>query len=134
MTSEQIAERLKEAMSGQVYQGTLTAYSAQSIEQSRSNYPVNNLLKYCQDSNIQMVLMDYMTEDMFCPCSVDEVHGIIALLMNRWQIDYRLVYKKTGIWYTAPRKMAGKKIAPLSIKTFLAVCETIHCDILFEPK
>ena len=140
MNQEQIAEKLKTAMDGRAYQGSLTAYTAQSIEKGRSNYPVANLITYCQDSNLRMVMLDMATEDRFYPTSVLEVHRYICFLMNRYDVDYQLVYRKTAVHYTAPKSFDESELenvkhpAPLSIKTLLAVCDVIHCDLLFESK
>lgn len=136
MTQTQIAERLTEALQGRTYVGSLTAYAAKSIEDGRSNYPVSNLITYCQDMNVRMVMFDLATEDCFYPTTILEVHQVLNLLMERYKVDYKLVYRKTAIHYTAPKSFdkneAGK--APLSIKTFLAVCDVIHCDLRFESK
>ncbi|MCM1142545.1 MAG: hypothetical protein NC453_28580 [Muribaculum sp.] len=140
MNQEPIAEKLKTAMDGRAYQGSLTAYAAQSIGKGRSNYPVANLITYCQDSNLRMVMLDMATEDRFYPTSVLEVHRYICFLMNRYDVDYQLIYRKTAVHYTAPKSFDESELenvkhpAPLSIKTLLAVCDVIHCDLLFESK
>lgn len=145
MSQEQIAERLKIALHGAPYSGTLTSYAAKSIEDGRSNYPVSNLITYCSDMNLKMVMFDLTTEDRFFPTSILEVHKVLDLLMRRYNVDYKLVYRKTAVHYTAPKSFDEckleklkadsknkKSVAPLSIKTLLAVCEVIHCDLLFE--
>lgn len=136
MTQTQIAERLKQALQGKAYEGSLTSYAVKSIEDGRSNYPVSNLLAYCEDMNLQLVMFDLVTEDCFYPTSVLAVHKVLGLLMERYKVDYKLVYRKTAIHYTAPKSFdEGSSVkAPLSIKTFLAVCDVIHCDLRFESK
>lgn len=134
MNQEQFAHRLDEAVTDRNYKGELTPYTLQSIEKSRSNYPVSNLLAYCKGYGLRMVMQDMATEDSFFPKTVLEVHEVLGLLMKRYMVDYQMVYRKTGVHYTSPKSDAENKKygAPLSIKTLLAVCETIHCDILFE--
>lgn len=140
MNQEQVAERLKEAMNGRAYKGSLTSYAVQSIEKGRSNYPVSNLITYCQDSSLKIVMFDLATEDRFYPTSVLEVHKAIGLLMDRYDVDYQLIYRKTAVHYTAPKSFDESELentkhpAPLSIKTLLAVCDVIHCDLRFESK
>lgn len=145
MNQEEISEKLASATKGATYQGSLTPFVAQSIEKAKSNYPVTNLLNYCKDMNLKMVMVDMATEDKFYPQSVLEVHKILGLLMDRYNVDPNLVYRKTAIHYTPPKSFdegelekmqsAGKRfLTPLSIKTLLAVCDVIHCDFLFEPK
>lgn len=145
MNQEQIAERLKTVSQGKLYSGNLTSYASKSIEDGRSNYPVSNLITYCKDMNLKMVMFDLTTEDCFYPLSVIDVHKVLDLLMRRYNVDYKLIYRKTAVHYTAPKSFdentlkkmkdesKGKKsVAPLSIKTLLAVCDVIHCDLLFE--
>lgn len=145
MTQEQIAEKLKQSLQDKPYSGSLTSYAAKSIEDGRSNYPVTNLIAYCQDMNLKLMMFDMATEDCFYPISVLEVHKVLDLLMKRYNVDYQLVYRKTAVHYTAPKSFnerdlekmqtgpKGKKyVTPLSIKTLLAVCDVIHCDLRFE--
>lgn len=147
MTQEQVAEKIKAAASDKTYCGGLTPYAVKSIEDGRSNYPVSNLITYCQDMNLKIVMIDLTTEDCFYPTSVLDIHKVLDLLMKRYSVDYKLVYRKTAVHYTAPKsfdekelekiktKPQGKKyLVPLSIKTLLAVCDVIHCDLRFESK
>lgn len=143
MNQEEIAEKLKIASNNAQYQGNLTSFVVQSIEKAKSNYPVTNLLLYCKDMNLKLVMVDLATEDKFYPESVLDVHRILDLLMKRYDVDPNLVYRKTAIHYTPPKSLDqeeldklqsnGKRfVTPLSIKTLLAVCEVIYCDFLFE--
>ena len=147
MNQETIAERLAAVTKGKQYTGSLTPYAVQSILKGRSNYPIANLVTFCQDSDIRIEMSDMATEDCFYPESVLDVHKILDLLMKRYNIDYKLVYRKTGAHYTAPKsfdeaeleKMKAQQndnrsVTPLSVKTLLAVCEVIHCDLRFIPK
>ena len=147
MNQEQLADRIKEATNGAAYTGSLTSYAVQSIELARSNYPVQNLISFCQDMNLKFVMTDMATEDRFYPESVLDVHKVLDLLMKRYKVDHKLVYRKTGIHYTPPKSLDPEDIErmkeeadvrkygiPLSIKTLLAVCEVIYCDLTFDPK
>jgi transcriptional regulator with XRE-family HTH domain len=144
MNQEQIAEKLKAISQDKVYKGGLSAYAIQSIKSGRSNYPVSNLIAYCQDLGLKFVMTDLTTEDCFYPISVLDVHKVLDLLMNRYEVDNKLVYRKTAVHYTAPKSLVeeelekikatsgtNKYVASLSIKTLLAVCEVIHCDLSF---
>lgn len=135
MTQEQIAQKLRAATQGKPYRGNLTSYVVTSIEEYRSNYPVSNLIAYCKDMCLQLVMFDITTEDCFYPDSVLAVHEVLKLLMERYNVDPKIVYRKTGIHYTIPKVNKSTKDAPitaLSIKTLLAVCDVIHCDLYFE--
>ena len=147
MNQEQLADKIKNATNGAVYTGSLTSYAVQSIESARSNYPVRNLISFCQDMNVNFVMVDMATDDRFYPESVLDVHKVLDLLMKRYKVDYKLVYRKTGIHYTPPKSLVpedlerlkeeadGRKyVIPLSIGTLLAVCEVIHCGLTFKPK
>lgn len=145
MTQEQIAERIKAVSQSKDYSGSLSSYAVKSIVEGRSNYPASNLITFCQDMGLKIVMQDLVTEDCFYPESVLAIHKVLDVLMKRYSIDYKLVYRKTAVHYTAPKsldekdlekikvKLKGKKyVTPLSIKTLLAVCDVIHCDLRFE--
>lgn len=145
MTQEQIAKRIKAVATDKGYKGSLTPYAIKSIDEGRSNYPVSNLITYCRDMRLRLVMFDLTTEDCFYPESVLDIHKVLDILMQRYEVDYKLIYRKTAIHYTAPKsfdendlekmkaKSKGKKyVTPLSIKTLLAVCDVIHCDLRFE--
>lgn len=147
MNQEQLAEKISMATNGAAYTGGLSSYAVQSIELARSNYPVQNLITFCHDMNLKIVMTDMATEDRFCPDSILCVHKVLDLLMKRYLIDNKLVYRKTGIHYTPPKsfvpediermkesKGKNKYVTPLSVKTLLAVCDVIHCEISFESK
>lgn len=128
MNPEEIASSLKNLRSDLSYRGLLTDYAVHSIENAKSNYPVSNLIQYCKDRGIVMELQDGVTLDKFYPETILQVHDVLRLLMDRFQIDAKTVYRKTGVNYTFP----NNKQAPLSIKTLLAVCETLHCKLSFK--
>ncbi len=146
MNQEQLADRLKSVSGNEPYKGELTQYAVQSILSGRSNYPIANLLAYCTDMNIRFGMEDMATEDCFYPNSVLEVHKTLDLLMRRYLIDAKMIYRKTGVHYTSPKSLdeedlkriggeGGRKYqVSLSIKTLLAVCDVIHCRLLFDPK
>lgn len=147
MNQEQLADKIKAASEGAAYKGDLTSYAVQSIEMGRSNYPVSNLITYCQDQNLQLVMKDMATEDCFYPDSVLDVHKTLDLLMRRYKIDPKLIYRKTGVHYTPPKSLiqedlermmsesdSRKYMIPLSIKTLLAVCDVIYCELSFNRK
>lgn len=137
MIQKQIAKRLASLLDGKTYKGhNLSEYAAGSIQNGSSNYPVSNLMVYCRDMGLRLVMTDKATEDVFYPVSTLEVHTILDLLMRRYKVDYNYVYRKTGVHYTAPKSLVktDKKSSSLSIKTLWAVCETVNCDLDFELK
>lgn len=135
MNQQELADKLKPYVEGQSYSGSLTKYAIQSIEQSRSNYPVSNLIAYCDGYGLKIIMTDMATEDRFCPKTVLDIHKILGLLMQRYNVDSQLVYRKTAAHYSKPKEGSDDKYnASLSIKTLLAVCEVIHCDLSVEVK
>lgn len=110
MNQEQIAEKLKAVSQDKVYKGGLSAYAVQSIKSGRSNYPVSNLIAYCQDLGLKFVMTDLATEDCFCPMSVFDVHKVLDLLMNRYEVDNKLIYRKTAVHYTAPKSLVEEEL------------------------
>ena len=144
MNQEQFTNKLKEATNGAEYAGQLSNYALTSITLGRSNYPVQNLIFYLHDMGLRLVLEDMATEQEFFADSVLAIHKVLNILMHRYQKDAKLVYRKTAIHYTTPKSFDQSEIdcmesksegrayaASLSIKTLLAVCEVIYCDIKF---
>lgn len=143
MTQKEIVNNLKLAVGDRPYQGSLTYYATQSIEQSKSNYPVSNLIQYCKDMNVQMFVQDGVTLDKFKVSSVLDVHNIISLLMERYEVTFNTIHQKTSVYYTAPKSYEKEKVnklrskdkrikTPLSINTLIAVFQVLHCNLLFE--
>lgn len=145
MNLEQLTRRIKEVDNKTPYTGSLTPYVVQSIELGRSNYTVQNFILYCQGRHCKLVMTDLATLDRFYPNSVLEVHEVLNLLMDRYLIDNYMIYRRTGVHYTTPKSydpaelermakdgVVSKYPASLSIRTLLAVCEAIHCDLSLE--
>lgn len=143
MNQEQIADKLKEVLQGREYSGSLTSYAVKSIISGRSNYPVLNLITFCNDLGLKLVMTDMATEDCYDAHTILDVHKTLVFLMDRYEVDSKLVYRKTAAHYTVPKALEEKELAEiksdgnkyvtsLSIKTLLAVCEVIHCDLSFE--
>lgn len=145
MTKEQIAAGIRRAMAGREYSGTLSPHVKRSIEEAASNYPAANLMAYLEDAGVRLVMTDRATGDDFRPSSVTEIHLVIGLLMERWNINWRKLYRLTGVYYSQPKDLpiaeyerSGRcpdgleDFTLLSINTLLAVCEAIGCDLDFE--
>ena len=130
MTKEQLADKLKEIRQVNQYSGKLSGYAVRSIEESRSSYPVSNLIDYCEGTNLQMVMTDMATDESYAVHEIMDIHEVIDMLMKRYGIDSQYVYRKTAIHYTAPKN--GN--ASLSVNTLLAVCSSLHCKIDFIRK
>lgn len=143
MTQQEVASKLKEALKGRSYSGSLSNYAVQSIENSLSNYSVANLIKYCEDMDLKMKVEDLVTLDKFNVGSLFELHKSIDLLMKRYKVNIDDIFRETGHWYSPPKTLdyavylrmlaEGKKYAAsISIKGLVAVCNALHCDLLFE--
>lgn len=134
MNLQELSDKLQSHIQGRSYNGNLTYYARKSIEQGRSNYPVANLIEYCEGCGIKLIMTDMATEERFNPRTILEVHQVIVLLMRRYDIDCQLIYRKTAIHYSKPKEeMSGNKFnTSLSVKTLLAVCDVIHCSLSFE--
>lgn len=130
MNKESLTGRLRAATEGRKYVGGLSRYSLKSIEEGRSSYPISNLIAYCEGYGLGLEMTDMATEDRFYPKTVFDVHDTLRLLMERYDIDFQTIHRKTGTHYTPYYKKEGGK-ANLSVNTLLAVCEVIHCDISF---
>lgn len=128
MNQQEIGVRLAELTQGKQYLGELGTCTVKSILSGTANYPASNLLQYCKDMKIDLILEDVMTGDRFKATTILEVHKVLGLLMDRWDIRLVDVFRQTGMHYTPPTKDSTS----LSIKTFLAVCEAIHCNLLLE--
>lgn len=128
MTQKEIADRLNVLTRGRSYKGSLTRYVLNSITEAKSNYTVSNLIQYCQDMNVILIMEDDVTEEKYVVGSVMDVHNVLGLLMERYGINPRTISQIANVHYTIPTKEA----APLSIKTFLAVCGVMRCNLYFE--
>lgn len=143
MTKEELAKKLEQTRTQECDRNVLTDYAIQSIEQGRSSYPVSNLLVYCAGTKLQLIMVDMATEEEFAPTSALEVHQVLNKLMERYDVDHKLVYRKTAVHYTPPKTLDSKElerlqktqkhVIPLSITTLLAVCSVIHCSLDFRP-
>lgn len=126
MTKEEIAIRLNQLQKGE-YAGKLSKYAVKSIEEGRSSYPVANLVEYCEGTGIRMVMTDMATDEIYETLNVMDVHKVICMLMERYDIDAKHIFMKTSIHYTAPKKDKSS----LSVNTMLEVCQVLHCKIEF---
>lgn len=126
MNKEKLGIELSHIRNGKPIQG-LTNYAVKSIDEGRSSYPVTNLLIYCEALSLQVVLTDMATDENYPVGNIQEIHDVLQMLMKRWQIDDALMYRKTGIHYTAPKGKTGS----LSIVTMLAMCSALHCKLDF---
>ena len=127
MTKEQLAKKLSVVCGKNVYSGELSDYAIRSIKESRSSYPVSNLIDYCKGMDVRMAITDMATDEAYRVFEIMDVHNVIMMLMERYGIDSQYIYRKTAVHYTAPKN--GR--ASLSINTLLAVCSSLHCRIDF---
>lgn len=139
MTPQDIGIKLKEFTEGKDVQFDMSSFSVRSIENGDRNFSLNNLLAYCDYGGIQMSITDLNTEESWDVYSVFEIHKVLKLLMDRYNVDNKLVYRKTAMHYTPPKSFEGEDMNDrfrfaLSIKTLLAVCEVIHCKLDFRLK
>lgn len=126
MTKEQLAHKLK-GLKKHGYSGKLSGYAVCSIEESRSSYPVSNLIEYCKGTDIRMVMTDFATDEVYLIESIMDVHEVIGMLMERYNVDSNLIYRQTAVHYTSPKN--GR--TSLSVNTLLAVCSSLHCKVDF---
>lgn len=125
MTKEEIGNRLAELRSGKDVNCGLSRYSIRSIEESRSSYPVSNLIMLCETLGVQLLVRDNNTGEEYPVDSVGECHSVIEWLMGRYDIDEKVVYRLTGTHYTPPKG----SMSPLSINTLVDVCSVLKCDL-----
>lgn len=126
MNKEKLGIELSCKRNGRPING-LTGYAIKSIEEGRSSYPVVNLLIYCKALSMQMTLTDIATGETYPVSSIDRVHEVLQMLMKRWAIDNKAIYRKSGVHYTPAKGKNGS----LSITTMLAMCEVLHCKLDF---
>lgn len=126
MNKEKLGIELSQIRGERPIEG-LTNYTIKSIEEGRSSYPVANLLTYCEALKLQMVFTDMAMDESYPVDNIQEVHDVLQMLMKRWQVDDSLMYRKTGIHYTAPKGKTGS----LSVTTMLAMCSALHTKLDF---
>lgn len=126
MNKERLGIELSHKRNGRPIDG-LTKYAVKSIEEGRSSYPVVNLLVYCEALSLQMTITDLAMDESYPVDTIQEVHDVLQMLMERWKIDDANIYRKSGVHYTAPKGKTGS----LSITTLLAMCKVLHCKLDF---
>lgn len=127
MTKEQLAIKLAQISQENKCPEKLSDYSIKSIREGRSSYPVSNLIDYCEGMELQMMMVDLATDEMYGIYGIMDVHNVIGMLMKRYNIDCQRIYRETSVHYTPPKN----KRTSLSINTLLAVCSVLHCKIEF---
>lgn len=126
MNKEKLGIELSRKRNGNPIEG-LTKYAVKSIEEGRSSYPVSNLLIYCESLHLQMAITDLAMDETYPVDTIQEVHEVLQMLMQRWKVDDTDIYRKSGVHYTAPKGNTGS----LSITTMLAMCKVLHCKLDF---
>lgn len=126
MNKEKLGIELSHKRNGAQIDG-LTKYAIKSIEEGRSSYPVSNLLVYCGALHLQMAITDLAMDETYPVDTIQEVHEVLQMLMQRWKIDDTDIYRKSGVHYTAPKGNTGS----LSITTMLEMCKVLHCKLDF---
>lgn len=126
MNKEKLGIELSHKRNGKPITG-LTKYAVKSIEEGRSSYPVSNLLVYCEALHLQMAITDLAMDETYPVDTIQEVHEVLQMLMQRWKVDDTDIYRKSGVHYTAPKGNTGS----LSITTMLAMCKVLHCKLDF---
>lgn len=126
MNKEKLGIELSHKRNGKPIIG-LTKYAVKSIEEGRSSYPVSNLLVYCEALHLQMAITDLAMDETYPVDTIQEVHEVLQMLMQRWKVDDTDIYRKSGVHYTAPKGNTGS----LSITTMLAMCKVLHCKLDF---
>lgn len=126
MNKEKLGIELSHKRNGNPIVG-LTKYAIKSIEEGRSSYPVSNLLVYCRALSMQMTITDLAMDEIYPVDTIQEVHDVLQMLMERWSLDEADIYRKSGVHYTAPKGNTGS----LSIITMLEMCKVLHCKLDF---
>ncbi len=126
MNKEKLGIELSHKRNGNPIKG-LTKYAIKSIEEGRSSYPVTNLLVYCEALRLQMAITDLAMDETYPVDTIQEVHEVLQMLMQRWKVDDTDIYRKSGVHYTAPKGNTGS----LSITTMLEMCKVLHCKLDF---
>lgn len=125
MTREEIGRELARMRNGKSIGYALSGYAVKSIEESRSSYPVSNLLTLCQALNAQFYLKDTNTDERYPVDTIEDCHKVIKFLMDRYETDEKMVYRITGTHYTPPKGVQ----CPLSINTLFDICKVLKCDV-----
>lgn len=74
-----------------------------------------------------MTITDLAMDEIYPADTIQEVHEILQMLMQRWKLDEADIYRKSGVHYTAPKGSTGS----LSITTMLGMCKALHCKLDF---
>lgn len=137
LSTLQIASRIKSCLNGRAYSGPLSKHVSKAIEESLTNYSVRNLLSYCHDMNIKVIIIDENTEDKFPVLSIFELYETIQFIMRRYLIDPRQLTQMSGVGHSYIKALTKieevTEATPLSINALIAFFTLLHCDLLFQP-
>lgn len=126
MSKEEIGERLREIRkTNHIMIDELGDYAIRSVETASCSYPVSNLIIMCNALGVKLEITDTYVGETFPVSSISECHLVLATIMDRYEVDHKMIYRLTGRHYTLPK---GAK-QPLSINTLLAICDALHCEI-----
>lgn len=126
-------DKLAKAVSGRKYVGELSEHILKVIRSGNTNYSMSSLLDYCNGTNIQLVMTDMATTEEFYPNSTSEVHDILIMLMDRYEVDSGMIYRRTATHYRMSKaELEDHTEKTISIKVCLAACEVICCDLSFK--
>lgn len=126
MNKEELGVKLSQVRGGRQIT-TLSNHVIKSIEEGRSSYSVQNLITYCEELSLQMVITDIALDENYPVDTVADVHDVLQMLMQRWQVSKTSIYHKTGVHYTVSKSNSGT----LSVTTFLAMCKALYCKLDF---
>lgn len=127
MTKEELAAKLN-GISKSEYKGKLSGYAVKSIESGRSSYPVSNLIEYCKGTGLRIFMVDLAMDEVFEIEKTMDIHKVIGILMERYEISPNTILQKADVHYTPPQK--GR--ISFSINTLLGICSVLHCRIDFK--
>lgn len=134
-----IVSDLNLIVSDKPYVGELTQYAVESIKTGRGNYPIANLMAYCEDMNVTVKLIDMNTDDEYPLIDQKNLHEILGGLMYHYNVTPTIILREGEVYYTPPgyndekRKVEEEELT-ISVDTFMGVCDVLHCYLKFESE
>lgn len=86
MSNEELAKKIKSVIAGKRCSTRLSQYSFLSIMTGCRSYPLNSLLTFCEDMELQMAVTDMLLDESYDVDSEEDIINIISMMGSRYKL------------------------------------------------
>ena len=131
VTRQDVSHMLADIRGDREYSGVMGKYAIATLESGRSSFPTRNMVTYCQDFDIDIIIFDDRLNRKHVVRTDDELHLVIRRIMLNRKTNYNRMVAHTGRNYTG-REKDGK--ISMSIDTLLLIMYHLGCHIEFTKR